>query len=86
MFAFETSGRNSTVECQLPKLKVASSILVARSNESIEIFFEVEATLQPTAVISACSTKLNERLKINWQRGLPCCRLKLIAKNSRGQK
>ncbi len=26
------SGRNSMVECQLPKLKVASSILVARSN------------------------------------------------------
>ena len=25
------SGRNSMVECQLPKLKVASSILVARS-------------------------------------------------------
>ena len=25
------SGRNSVVECQLPKLKVASSTLVARS-------------------------------------------------------
>ena len=32
MFAFEVSGRNSMVECQLPKLKVASSSLVARSN------------------------------------------------------
>ena len=27
----KSSGRNSMVECQLPKLKVASSILVARS-------------------------------------------------------
>jgi hypothetical protein len=27
----KTSGRNSVVECQLPKLKVASSTLVARS-------------------------------------------------------
>ena len=27
-----SSGRNSMVECQLPKLKVASSSLVARSN------------------------------------------------------
>ena len=27
----KTSGRNSMVECQLPKLKVASSSLVARS-------------------------------------------------------
>ncbi len=30
-FILEFSGRNSMVECQLPKLKVASSILVARS-------------------------------------------------------
>jgi hypothetical protein len=29
--SFPASGRNSMVECQLPKLKVASSILVARS-------------------------------------------------------
>ena len=32
MFAFKC-GRNSMVECQLPKLKVASSILVARSKK-----------------------------------------------------
>ena len=30
-FIVSQSGRNSMVECQLPKLKVASSILVARS-------------------------------------------------------
>jgi hypothetical protein len=30
-FILRPSGRNSMVECQLPKLKVASSSLVARS-------------------------------------------------------
>ena len=34
---FGNRGRNSMVECQLPKLKVASSILVARS-----IFFKAK--------------------------------------------
>ena len=33
----KSSGRNSMVECQLPKLKVASSSLVARSNPSQKI-------------------------------------------------
>ena len=37
-----SSGRNSLVECQLPKLKVASSSLVARSRI---LDFEVEMTL-----------------------------------------
>jgi hypothetical protein len=30
-FSFSLSGRNSMVECQLPKLDVAGSIPVARS-------------------------------------------------------
>jgi hypothetical protein len=32
------------VECQLPKLKVASSILVARSKKTLKIFFLRQAT------------------------------------------
>ncbi len=36
---FPKSGRNSVVECQLPKLKVASSTLVARS---IKLRFELK--------------------------------------------
>jgi hypothetical protein len=32
LVVIEASGRNSMVECQLPKLKVAGSIPVARSN------------------------------------------------------
>ena len=31
LLTHSSSGRNSMVECQLPKLKVASSSLVARS-------------------------------------------------------
>ena len=35
MVAFKIRGRNSMVECQLPKLKVASSSLVTRSKLSL---------------------------------------------------
>ena len=47
----QISGRNSMVECQLPKLKVASSSLVARSKKR----FSVWATdVYPAGIIS-CS-------------------------------
>ena len=63
MFAFEISGRNSTVECQLPKLKVASSILVARSITKEFIFGRGNTAARHS--ISACSIELTAGLKTN---------------------
>gem|GEM_PF-5876872 len=41
------SGRNSMVECQLPKLKVASSSLVARSSTGfLDLFKQIQSELQ----------------------------------------
>ena len=37
-------GRNSMVECQLPKLKVAGSSPVARSNPNLHVFHQTSHT------------------------------------------
>jgi hypothetical protein len=65
MLAFTLSGRNSMVECQLPKLKVASSILVARSiiPETTYVKKIAGGNIAVAALILACSLKLSERLK-----------------------
>ena len=62
MFPFKLSGRNSMVECQLPKLKVASSILVARSNIYPELKdMHINKRLLVLAVFCLSSPAFTER-------------------------
>ena len=47
------SGRNSAVECQLPKLNVVGSIPIARSSLSIQTTLsDVSSAYDVTAIIS----------------------------------